>query len=302
MKKILFIDGPNLMFRAAYANQDLTHADRPTGMLYGFFRSMLLYARIYPLHQIVVCWDTGHAERDALADAGVAAGIIPEGYKANRKKNITEEQKLIFWQIEQQIGDLKTGLAMTRAIQVEVPGHEADDIIGTYVLNDAESEIVLATSDKDYYQLLERNVIMDDQLNGKKMDYDTFTAETGLASADLWVDVGALMGDAGDNIFGAPGIGPVNAQNLVKEHGTAHNVIRALEAKYAGVDPAKVPKKMLSILQHKERVLLAFKLKQMIMVPNLPALTPHPGDCIKLEWFFDEHGFTSLKESISLFA
>jgi len=297
--KLLLVDGPHLAHRVAFTHTDLTFDNKPTGMLYGFFKSLMRCKRDFPLHQIAVCWDSGHERRDIESRKGVEQGIIPEAYKENRKKQKAPEYELVKWQMSQQWQQLWDGLSYTSAFQVTKKGYEADDLIATYALN-GNATCLLVTSDKDYYQLLEPGVVMYDPIKEQMMSLEKFRADYGLVDSQQWVDVGALAGDAGDNIFGVPGVGEKTASKLIAEHKTINKLLTFLHEQ--NVQGLLTSKKLQAILANEARVRLAYRLKQMdYSVPDLPEIRHLPGDGHKLAAFFEAHGFESLMGAVSRF-
>ena len=300
MTRLLLIDGNNLLWRNAYMHQTLTYNGVPVGAMYGVFKSLLKLKRDFPLCITVIVWDGGHSRRDELSQEGVRIGIIPEAYKENRTREpIDEQTKLVRWQVEQQYASLREGLGFTTAFQVIKKGYEADDLIATYALT-TNSTCTIVTSDKDFYQLLEVGVVMFDPIKEAMFSLERFRAEFGLEDSQQWVDVGALAGDAGDNIFGVPGVGEKTAVKLIAEHKTLDRLLVYLHEQNA--QNLLTSKKLQAILANEARVRLAYRLKQMdYTVPNLPDIMHLPGDGRKLAAFFEAYGFDSLTGAVSRF-
>jgi len=293
MKKYLFIDGNHLAHRCAHVHKDLTYDSKPVGMMFGFYKSLVKAKRDFPLHDPVIAWDAGHKRRDEESREGVRKKIVPEAYKENREKN---KEDIVRWQIDQQWNELRASLKYTIFQQVFKSGYEADDIIAAYVLGCNDPCIIL-TSDKDYYQLLEPGVLLMDPVHGKTMDEKAFFEEFGLTDPIQWVDVGALAGDTGDNIFGVPGVGEGTACKLLAKHGNLKNLFVALKEELSA--GKEMPKRHQAILEYEERVMLAQSLKRMdFNIPDMPALLPNIGDADKLIEFFEQHAFESLYNSI----
>jgi 5'-3' exonuclease len=129
---------------------------------------------------------------------------------------------------------LKRALGTTGIPQIKVNEYEADDVIATYAKQFSREghEVVMATSDKDFYQLLDDNIRIWDGLKDREFTKTDINSKYGL-TPDQLVHVGALMGDKGDNIFGIPGWGETFAVRAIKEHGTWQEVIKNLEDKYS---------------------------------------------------------------------
>jgi len=230
MKKILLIDGSNMAVRASFANSELKNSDGVfTGCHFGTFNILITLKRKYPDYDFLILWDSRSARRLKESTDAVSQGIIPEVYKANRKK---DELPLPLKNFYEQSDFLKRGIAQTGIPQIMVNGFEGDDVIASYVSkykNDAA--IVINSSDKDFLQLLDENVILFDGMKMSETTYDIFKNEWGI-SQDQYIDVCALMGDTSDNIFGVPTIGEKTALKVIKKYGSWEKVIEAYKKKY----------------------------------------------------------------------
>jgi DNA polymerase-1 len=230
--KYLLIDGNNVAIRSAFANENMrSEKGDPTGAHFGFFNSLLNIKEKYPDYQYLVAWDSSSARRRQESQQGQSQNLIPETYKENRKRG-EKRQPLLDW-FDQ--GDyLKRALGTTGIPQIKVNEYEADDVIATYAKQFSREghEVVMATSDKDFYQLLDDNIRIWDGLKDREFTKTDINSKYGL-TPDQLVHVGALMGDKGDNIFGIPGWGETFAVRAIKEHGTWQEVIKNLEDKYS---------------------------------------------------------------------
>lgn len=226
----LLIDGNNLAVRNAFSNKDLrSSSDVHTGVHYGFFQSLMSLRQKFPGYQMLIAWDQRSKRRAIESEEGVKKGIIPEAYKANRKKDEIPQPLKDF---HDQSNYLKKGIGTTGIPQINVNGYEADDVIASYVYNlKNDHDIVLVTSDKDYYQLLDKRVMMWDGMKQTMTTYDDFVQENGI-TPNQWIDVGALMGDDGDNIFGPPGWGEKTAMKEISQHGSWTKVVEIYNNEY----------------------------------------------------------------------
>lgn len=229
--KYLLIDGNNLAVRAAFANDGLKNADGlPTGVHYGVFQSLINLRQKFPNHNVLIAWDGKSKRRMVESTEAVKDGIIPQAYKENRKKDVMPQPLLDFYK---QAPFLQKGIGQTGLPQIRMLEYEADDVIASYVkaLKPISEDIVMATSDKDYYQLLDNNVRIWDGMKMSETLYDTWKEEWGIEPKQ-WVEVGALMGDDGDNIFGIPGWGEKTAVKAIKKYGTWDKAIHAYKQQY----------------------------------------------------------------------
>jgi DNA polymerase-1 len=228
--KYLLIDGNNVAIRSAFANEGMkSKKGDPSGAHFGFFNSLINIKEKYPEYQYLVAWDGKSARRMEESERGKDKKVIPALYKANRKGEI--RQPLLDW-FEQ--GDyLKRALGTTGIPQIKINIYEADDVIASYARQLAREghQVVMATSDKDFYQLLGPNIRIWDGLKEVEFTEEAILEKYGV-TPDQLVHVGALMGDNGDNIFGIPGWGEKTAISAIKKHGTWQKVLQELEDKY----------------------------------------------------------------------
>ncbi len=156
-----------------------------------------------------------------------------EGYKAGRRD--TPED------LPRQIRQIKQIVELMGLYQIEVPGLEADDLIGTIATRCAERgyRVEIVTSDRDAYQLVGEHVcvrgLAKDDRFGPEQVYEKFGV-----TVEQWVDYRALTGDASDNIPGAKGIGPKTAAKLLQDYGTLENILSNLDT----VKPESAAKKV----------------------------------------------------------
>ena len=113
---------------------------------------------------------------------------------------------------------------------LEVPGYEADDVIGTLATEAGRQGIVtyMMTPDKDYGQLVSENVFMYRPKHSggfEIMGIEEIKAKFDIQSTEQVIDMLGLMGDSSDNIPGCPGVGEKTAQKLVAEFGSIENLL-----------------------------------------------------------------------------
>jgi DNA polymerase-1 len=200
---VVLIDGKNFGFKNAYAHISLRNSRGvPTGMFHGGLSSILKLVRVFPGAAIVFCWD-------GLGDTW-RHRTPPFLYKANRKREGEKppEVKAAFSQFKMFASIMHNVLKFK---YLRFDNVEADDLIGlaTTALVAKNRDVVIVSSDMDFYQLVRSNVFVynADTVYTSKMVFDTFGVET-----HHWLDYRALTGDASDNLPGAPGIGPVKAR------------------------------------------------------------------------------------------
>ncbi len=215
MKKIVLVDGNNLLFRSYYAtaysgNFMKNSKGFPTNALYGFINMINKIINDEKPTYMLVAFDKGKTFRhDKYKD-----------YKAGRIKMPDE--------LKQQFPVAKKILTNLGIKWFEIDNYEADDIIGTMAnmideSNDYEGLIV--SSDKDLLQLITDKVIVK-MLKSKDyimMTKDKFFEVYGLTPEKM-IDIKSLQGDASDNIPGVKGIGEKTALKLLQDYGSLEGV------------------------------------------------------------------------------
>jgi DNA polymerase-1 len=178
-----------------------------------------------------------------------------EGYKANRAECPPDLSKQMPYFRE-----------FTRAMGLpvlELPGFEADDVIGTLVDRCAKAgfETIVVSGDKDLLQLVSDTVCVWDTMKDKVYRAPEVIEKFGVAP-DKVVEVLALIGDDSDNIPGLSGVGPKTAAQLIEKFGSVENVLRS--AAEVATDPGIRNRKKLveTIESEAETVRLSRRLVQ----------------------------------------
>jgi len=211
----LLIDANNLACKAGCAYDSTTTTGVDTSIVFGFLSQFASIRSDFLDFRPIVIWDGGHDIRDRVSTEAVNKGLIKEAYKENRKRpgGYTLDST--------QVRMLQEFLRNTNIPQIKLDGIEADDIAASYCQKyKGDSVVACITMDKDYYQLIDTNVFVVRRWKGEQevLNTEMFVERYGVSPAQ-WVDVGALSGDDGDNIFGVPSIGEKTAIGLVAKHG-----------------------------------------------------------------------------------
>ena len=221
MKKIILVDGNNLLFRSFYATayQGVIMKNSkgfPTNALYGFINMMNKIIKDENPSYIMVAFDKGKTFRHDKY----------EEYKAGRAA-MPDELKLQFPKAKEVLDTM--GIK-----HFEIDNYEADDIIGTLSkIVDEEDQFIatIVSSDKDLLQLISDEVTV--KLL-KSNDYIMMTKDefrkTYQVDPIRMIDLKALMGDSSDNIPGVKGIGEKTAINLLSKYGSLDGVYENLES------------------------------------------------------------------------
>lgn len=220
MKKVILVDGNNLLFRSYYATAYQGTIMRnskgfPTNALYGFINMMSKIIKEEEPKYILVAFDKGKTFRHDKYDT----------YKAGRAA-MPEELK-------QQFPKAKEVLDTMGIKHFEIDNYEADDIIGTVAkIVDLEDEFIatIISSDKDLLQLIsdEVDVKLLKMTGFIRMDKEEFK-NTYQVEPKGMVDLKALMGDSSDNIPGVKGIGEKTAINLLSKYQTLDNLYEHID-------------------------------------------------------------------------
>ena len=214
-KSLYLIDAYALIFKyyyAFYQRPMRNHEGINTSVVFGFTKFLRDILKRENPDLIGVAFDPagGCFRRD----------ISPE-YKANRPPT-PEDIKL-------SVPYVKRLLEAMCIPVLEVAGFEADDVIGTLAKRGAEAgySVFMVTPDKDYGQLVDDNCVIYRQKGDaiEIVDRAAIEEKYGFSDPSLVCDVLALWGDAADNIAGVPGIGEKGASKLVREWGTAENIL-----------------------------------------------------------------------------
>ena len=212
-KTLALIDGSSYIYRAFYAIRGLANSKGfPTGAVFGFVNMLKKVIKDKNPDYIAVAFDA--------KGPNFRHEIYPE-YKANRPE-MPED-------LRPQIPKIKELVDAYNVKSFEMPGFEADDIIGTIAskLSD-DVDITIITGDKDMSQLVTDHITLLDTMKDKVVDIEGVTENYG-TSGDGIVEIFGLSGDTTDNIPGIPGIGEKTAIELIKNYGTIENLMENIE-------------------------------------------------------------------------
>lgn len=215
---IYLVDGSSLAFRSFFAlirTGMRSTQGVPTWAVYGFFSSLFDLIDKRQPHSMAVCFD--------LAGPTFRHEAFEE-YKANRQEMPDD--------LAQQWPLIKDGVQKLALPLYEMPGWEADDIIGTVAKRAEEKnlKVVILTGDQDAFQLLDDNIQV---LMPTKEGLKTFGRQEVFDKLGVWpeqiVDYKALCGDSSDNIPGVKGIGEKTAVQLLGQYQTLDGVYAHLD-------------------------------------------------------------------------
>ena len=254
--KLLLVDGHYYVYRSYFAILHLSNSrGEPTNAIFGFTKSLRLMLKHLQPDLAAVVWDRGLPQRRTE---------LQPGYKETRK----EMPPPMMPQIDY-IEKLMPALGFKN---VSLPDTEADDVMGCYAIKARERgmEVVLATNDKDLFQLVDSNVKI---YTTAKADLaspkDAFALLGEKEVTAKWEvpppmigDVLAIAGDAVDNIRGV-GIGRKAAAKLLRDFGS-------LDALLEGLGQVKLPKTRDKLETAREQILQNRKMVELDCHMPLP--------------------------------
>ena len=216
MKTLLLIDAYAMIYRAYYAfirAPRMNSRGENTSAIFGFVVTLEdLIKRVKPTHMAVAFDPAGPTFRHEAY----------EQYKAQRE----ETPEDIRWAVPR----IKQLLEAMNIPVLDVPGYEADDVIGTlaHKAEKEDFEVYMATPDKDYGQLVTEKIWMyrPRHTGGfEKLGPQEVCEKYGISHQSQVIDLLGLMGDSSDNIPGCKGVGEKTAVQLLQQFGSIENLL-----------------------------------------------------------------------------
>ena len=272
MEKLLLVDGSNLLFQMFYGMPARIVNDQGKAIqgTLGFTGALLKIIRLVNPTHLAVLFDGEHP---------LARADIDPGYKANRTDyaQLAPEETPF-----SQIDDVYAALDELQICHAETTLCETDDWMAGYVHACSHRfEMVIASFDSDFFQLISENVSV---LRYRGKSTAIWTPETVMRKCGVlpqqYADWKALTGDAADNIRGAAHIGPKTAAALLKQFGSLPQLLAKTEC-------IERPRIRESILQSRER------LQQNLRLIRLSGGAPLPFLPEELRW--QDHGLTTVE-------
>ncbi len=285
-RTLYLIDGSAIFYRAYFAflrNPLINSKGENTSAAYGFISSLMKILREETPDYFGVVFDSK------------APTFRHEKYAEYKSTRAKMPEELVV-----QLPRVRECVQALNIPSYELPGYEADDIVGTLALKAAKEGILVwcVTGDKDYLQLVNDNIRL---YNPRKLAEqperigpDGVKAKFGV-EANQVIDKLALMGDASDNVPGVPGIGPKTAEQLLAEFGTLDNILANLDKIKAKGTREKIAKNVDLALMSKDLVTLATDVPVEL---DLDALKRRPMDYEKAKKLFMELEFTALLKQL----
>jgi DNA polymerase-1 len=282
---LLLIDGSSYLYRAFHAMPDLRAvpgdpSSSPTGALRGMVNMMQALQKEVPAAYVACVFDAkGPTFRDA---------IYPQ-YKAQRAP-MPDDLRL-------QIAPIHEVVHLLGMRVLDVPGVEADDVIGTLAVLAAGRgmEVVVSSGDKDLAQLVNERITIIDTMNGKRRDMAGVLEEFGVP-AHLMLDYQTLVGDTVDNVPGVTKVGPKTAVKWLQEYGSLEAVVANADH-IKGVVGENLRKALDWLPTGRQLLTIKTDCDLRDWLPDLPsfeALVTRPQETAALHDFYDRVGFKGL--------
>ncbi len=215
MDKFVLIDGNNLFFRAFYALPQLANSHGEiSNAVFGFANMIIKVIDEYKPKYMAVAFDTSEPtfRHKLFTD-----------YKGQRDPAPSE--------LLAQFPIAKKMLEAMKIKSIEIPGIEADDIIGT-LSRKFDVQNIVVSADKDLLQLINNNTFVFAPKKGisETMVYNVDTLmENMKVTPSQIIDLKSLMGDASDNIPGVAGVGVKTATDLIEKYGSLDGVYQNID-------------------------------------------------------------------------
>ncbi|MCW5620868.1 MAG: DNA polymerase I [Burkholderiales bacterium] len=211
MKTLVLVDASSYLYRAFHALPDLRNkAGEPTGAIYGVLNMLRrLHKDVAADYSACIFDAKGRTFRDDIYDR----------YKANRPPMPDD--------LGAQVAPLHECIQAMGWPLLEVPGVEADDVIGTLAARAcaAGARTIISSSDKDLTQLVNGTVTMVNTMSGETFDEAAVFAKFGVRP-DQIVDYLTLIGDSVDNVPGVDKVGPKTAAKWLQQFDSLDNLLR----------------------------------------------------------------------------
>ena len=287
---LLLVDGSSYLYRAFHAMPDLRAvagdpSSAPTGAVRGMINMLQSLRKDFPSAYAACVFDAkGPTFRDEIyPDYKAQRSPMPDDLRAQIEP-IHEVVRLMGWKV------------------LDVPGVEADDVIGTLAHIAAQQgiEVIISSGDKDLAQLVNAHITIIDTMNGKRRDVAGVTAEFGVPPERM-LDYQTLVGDVVDNVPGVPKVGPKTAAKWLVHYGSLQAIVEQADSIKGAV--GENLRQSLGWLPT-ARSLLTIKTdcELSAWVPGLPALDALASGTMDesgLSHFYERFGFKGLARTLA---
>ena len=290
-RRLLLVDGSSYLYRAFFAGGDAMSITRPDGTVQktGAIRILInMMQKLLSDHPSTYAACVFDAKGPTFRDA-----LYPE-YKAQRSPMPDD--------LRSQIAPIHEVVRLSGWPVLDVPGVEADDVIGTLAVTAARQgiEVLISSGDKDLAQLVNEHITIIDTMSGKVRDLAGVEAEFGVPASKM-LDYQMLVGDPVDNVPGVQGVGPKTAVKLLQEYGSVDALIAQAD-QVKGAVGEKLRKSLDWLPTGRQLLTIKTDCDLNGWVPGLPALDAvRMGEPQKepLRAFYESYGFKGLAKALS---
>ena len=243
-EKIVLIDGHSIINRAFYGVPDLTNKDGlHTNGIFGFVNILFKILEEEKPDYVTVAFDVKHPtfRHEMFAE-----------YKGTRKGMPQE--------LHEQVPVLKELLTAMGIQIMELPGYEADDLLGTVAKRSEAKgmDVLVVSGDRDLLQIVTDNIrVCIPKTKRGTTEYEMYYTKDvqekyGLLPLQI-IELKALMGDSSDNIPGVPGIGEKTATAILQQYENVENA-------HAHIDEIKPKRAKENLEAHYDMAIMSKKL------------------------------------------
>lgn len=218
--RLLLVDGHNLLFQMFFGmpSRILSKNGKPIHGTLGFVGALLRMIRMTSPTHIAVLFDGEHENERASLDPA---------YKSDRPdySELPSEETPF-----SQLSDIYAALDFLNIRHTEITDYETDDAIAAYTFALPDKEIVIASFDSDYFQLISEKISVLRYRGDKTILCDrAYIREKFCIEPTQYADFKCLVGDTSDCIRGVPGIGPKTAAALLQDYHTLDGILCHIE-------------------------------------------------------------------------
>lgn len=287
---LLLVDGSSYLYRAFFAGGDAMSiklddgTEQKTGAIRIMINMMQKLLKDYPAVWAACVFDAkGPTFRDEIYPA----------YKQHRSPMPDD--------LRSQIEPIHEVVRRLGWNVLDVPGVEADDVIGTLATTAAQQgvEVIVSSGDKDLAQLVNDHITIIDTMSGKRRDIAGVEEEFGVPPS-LMVDFQTLVGDQIDNVPGVEKVGPKTAAKWLGEYGSLDNLV-ANASQIKGVAGENLRKALDWLPTGRQLLTIKTDCDLNGWVPGLPALDAlqmNEPDTESLRDFYEKYGFKGLAKAL----
>ena len=203
--KIVIIDGLSVFMRHYCANPTMSQNGDHMGGFAGFLGSLRDVSRRFTPKQIVVVWEGGGSKKRRLIDKAYKRGKKP----VKRNRYYGDELPDTHNNRNDQVSKLVTALKHLPIKQIYVPDCEGDDAVAhlsRLIVRDGSEDVVIVSSDRDFYQLITDRVTIWSPGRRKQINSKECIEEFRVHPNNIFL-AKAIVGDSSDNVKGVSGVG-----------------------------------------------------------------------------------------------